>query len=313
MASENKCDGIPALDAYSPREMACKAERVGVGKANLGVFSTFLLAVLAGAFIAAGACFYTTVVTGAGGGIGPTRLLGALAFCLGLILVVVTGAELFTGNTLIFVAFISKKVSFLRLMRNWAIVYVGNLVGSLATAGLVYYAWQWKMGKMAVGVSAYNIAGAKLNLPFMTDFCSGILCNALVCLGVWLCYSARSTTDKILSVIFPVSAFVTLGFEHSVANMYLIPYAIALSHTSSFMSNASVTTALKFDPSLFTLGNFVMNLIPVTLGNIVGGSVLVGAFYWMVHLREESPLRSKIAASETHQPDGRRKDLSSRL
>lgn len=288
MASGNGCNNDLLINAYSPREMACKAETVGVAKANMGFLSTFVLAVMAGAFIAFAACLYITVVTGMPDRLlGPTRLLGGLAFCLGLILVVVTGAELFTGNTLIIIATISGKVRFTQLLRNWAIVYIGNMAGSIFTVVLVYYAWQWKLGDMNAGITAYNIAAKKMAIPFLTAFCSGILCNVLVCLAIWLCYSARSTTDKILSIIFPIMAFVTMGFEHSIANMFFIPYGIMLAGTSEFANNPVVGDSLISAPSFFTVSNCVNNLIPVTLGNIVGGAVLVGFVYWIVYLRGE--------------------------
>jgi formate/nitrite transporter len=187
-------------------------------------------------------------------------------------------------------------------MRNWAIVYAGNMIGSLGVAALVYYAWQWKMGGNAVGVTAYNIAGAKLGLPWMTAFCSGILCNGLVCLAVWLCYSARSTTDKILSIIFPITAFVAMGFEHSVANMFLVPYGIMLSGTSAFMGADGVAHAVsKYSPAIFTVPNFIKgNLIPVTLGNIIGGAIMVGLAYWIIYLRAdgkpEGPVHEAVEA-----------------
>jgi len=274
------------MDAYSPGDIAQRAETVGVAKAKQDFVSTFMLAILAGAFIGLGGCFFTTVVTETSLGYGPTRLLGGLAFSLGLILVIVAGAELFTGNNLIIMATISGKVSAARLMHNWVVVYLGNLVGSLATAALVYFACQWKANNSAVGVTAYNIAGSKLALPFATAFFAGVLCNALVCLAVWLCYSAGSTTDKILSIVFPITAFVALGFEHSVANMYFVPYGIMLAHTDEFVNGAATAGLLKFDPSIYTAGNFVVsNLLPVTLGNIVGGSLMVGVVYWIIYLR----------------------------
>lgn len=287
MPVPSDCKDVVSIDAYSPREMACKAEGIGVAKANLGFLSTFVLAVLAGAFIGLGACFFTTVVTGSSDWLGAVRLAGGISFSLGLILVVVAGAELFTGNTLIVIAFISGKVSFSKLMRNWGIVYLGNLVGSVATAVIVYFAWQWKMGDMAVGVTAFNLAAKKVSMPFFTALCSGIMCNALVCLAVWLCYSARSTTDKILSIVLPISAFVALGFEHSVANMYLIPYAMMLAHTPQFLGAAS---GLSVDPSVLSVSGFLFNnLVPVTIGNIIGGSIMVGVVYWIVYLRPSGP------------------------
>lgn len=287
MQTPNDCK--TPFDAYSPREMACRAKDIGVTKSRLDFLSTFMLAVLAGAFIGLGACFYTTVTTGVSAGLGFTRLVGSVCFCLGLILVIVGGAELFTGNVLIVIAFISGRVRFRSLMRNWAIVYAGNLVGSVVTAAIVYYAWQWKMGGMGVGATAYSIAGSKMSAPFGVVFCSGIMCNALVCMAVWLCYSARSTTDKILSIIFPVTAFVTLGFEHSVANMYFVPYGMMLAKTSAFMSDPGAAAVIaKYPVGMFTASDFlVRNLIPATLGNIVGGAVMVGIVYWMIYLRTD--------------------------
>jgi len=299
------CDEREFHDAYSPKDMACRARKIGVAKANLDFLSTFILAVLAGAFIAFGACFSTTASAGMTGAYGLGRLVTGLTFSLGLILVVVAGAELFTGNVLIIIAFLSKQVSFAKLMRNWAIVYLGNLVGSVAVAALVYWAWQWKAGDMVTGIAAFNIAGKKLSMPFWTAFCSGTLCNVLVCLAVWLCYSARATTDKIVSIVFPITAFVALGFEHSIANMYSIPYAMMLIRTDEFMSKAS--SALKFDPSLFTTGNFlVKNLLPVTLGNIVGGAILVGAVYWIVYLRGDHKGYAPAETSEELEPAEKR-------
>lgn len=271
--------------------MAGKAVAVGVRKANLSFGRTFALAVLAGAFIALGACFFATVVTGVPAAlIGPARLIGGLAFCLGLILVVVGGAELFTGNILMVMALLSGKVSFARMIRNWAIVYVGNLAGSLLVVALAYLAWQWKMGDCAVGATAYSCAAKKLTLPFGTAFCSGILCNVLVCLAVWLCYGARSVAGKILAIIFPITAFVALGFEHSVANMYIIPYGMLLARTGEFTGSPAASAALaKFAQSMFTVPNFLVNnLIPVTLGNIVGGGLFVGTVYWFAYLRGEN-------------------------
>lgn len=279
------------FEAYSPKEMAGKAVAVGVRKANLTFGRTFALAVLAGAFIALGACFFATVITGVPAAlIGPARLVGGLAFCLGLILVVVGGAELFTGNILMVMAVLSGKVSVAKMLRNWTIVYVGNLAGSLLIVALAYFAWQWKMGDCAVGATGYACAAKKLSLPFATAFCSGILCNVLVCLAVWLCYGARSVAGKVIAIIFPITAFVALGFEHSVANMYFIPYGMLLAKTTDFTASPAAAEVLaKYAYQVFTIPSFLVNnLIPVTLGNIVGGGVFVGAVYWFAYLRGEA-------------------------
>jgi formate transporter len=271
-----------SFDPLPPPEMARKAEEVGVAKAGMSAATTFALAVLAGAFIAVGAAFATNTLAGSSElPYGVARLLGGLTFSLGLILVVVAGAELFTGNNLIVMAWASRKVSTVRVLRNWAIVYAGNFAGSIATAALLYAGKQYEFGKGAVGTTALTIAATKTGYGFGQAVALGMLCNALVCLAVWLCYSARSTADKILSIIPPITAFVAAGFEHSVANMYFVPFAI-------FVKNDSAFVAAQKTPDLanVTWGHFLTaNLIPVTIGNVIGGSLMVGAVYWFVYLR----------------------------
>ncbi len=283
----NQNPPLPSLDSLLPADMAKKAENIGVTKANLGPFRMFALAVLAGAFIAMGAVFMTTVTAGAAGVLtyGVTRFLGGLVFCLGLILVVVAGAELFTGNNLIVMAWAGRKVSTVKLIRNWVIVYLGNFVGSILTAYGVFLSGQFMFGKGAVGLNALNIANAKVGLDFMPAIVLGIFCNALVCLAVWLCMGARTTVDKIMAIIFPISAFVAAGFEHSIANMYFIPIAIFIKGGApeSFWTNIGQTPA---DFSAVTWSNFfVANLLPVTIGNIIGGALMVGLVYWFIYLR----------------------------
>ena len=267
--------------------MAVAAERIGVTKANLDPITTFVLAVLAGAFIALGAMFATTVTAGMAGVLpyGAVRLVAGLVFCLGLILVVVGGAELFTGNTLIVMAWASGRLSLARVLRNWSIVFAGNLVGALATAGLVLTAGQHTFGNGAVGTTALGIALAKVQLAFSQAVALGVLCNALVCLAVWLTLSARSTTDRILAVLFPITAFVAAGFEHSVANMYFVPLGLLIkSFAGPEFWTAIGSGASEYAP--LTWRAFVMrNLLPVTLGNVVGGAGLVGAVYWFIYLR----------------------------
>lgn len=276
-----------SLDALIPAEMAAKAEQIGMRKARMNPASMFALAVLAGAFIALGAIFSTTVVAGAGGVLpyGLTRVLAGLVFSLGLILVVVGGAELFTGNNLIVMAWASRKVSTALMLQNWAIVYAGNFVGALVTAGLMYVSGQFSFGQGAVGASVLSIAHAKVTLGFGQAIVLGILCNALVCLAVWLTFSARTTIDRVVSVIMPISAFVAAGFEHSIANMYFIPIALFIKAGApeSFWTTIG-KTAVDY-PALTWSNFFLANLLPVTLGNIIGGAVLVGAVYWFVYLR----------------------------
>jgi formate/nitrite transporter len=208
------------------------------------------------------------------------RLIAGLVFSLGLILIVLGGAELFTGNTLMVMALASGKVSIAALARAWGIVYCGNFIGAIGIAVLVFLAGQYHLGDGAVGRTALAIAHDKLALGFAEAFFRGILCNLLVCLAVWLALGAHSTTDKVLAVIFPVSAFVAAGFEHSVANMYLVPFGLLIEATA----NAQSLVAAGAAP--LGWGAFFLGLIPVTLGNIVGGGLLVGGVYWFVYLRD---------------------------
>lgn len=286
------------IDSLLPAEMATRAEYLGVRKAEMPAFTMLMLAILAGAFISLGAIFATTISAGGmsvaapdgtvafstGFPYGVTRLLTGLVFCLGLILVVVGGAELFTGNNLIVMAWASGKVTGRALLRNWGIVYAGNFIGSIATAVLMFFTKQYTFGSDSVGITALKIAVGKCNLEFFQAVALGILCNALVCLAVWLTYSARTTLDKIVAIIFPITAFVAAGFEHSVANMYFIPYALLVKG----FDPAYMEKVAEKVPGLENLtwqAFFVNNLIPVTIGNIIGGAVLVAAVYWVVFLR----------------------------
>ncbi len=272
-----------SLDPLLPAEMAVKAEGLGVAKARMPVVQTFVLAVLAGAFISLGADFFLAVTTDTGLGWGPSRLLGGLAFSLGLILVVIAGAELFTGNNLVVMAWASGRISALEVGRNWAVVYAGNFAGSLATAGLVYYSGQWQFDGNLVGANAVRIADHKVGLGFGEAIALGVLCNALVCLAVWLTYSARSNIDKAVAVVFPITAFVASGFEHSVANMFFVPLGLLVKRESAVTDLDAMSST---DLSDLTWGNFfVHNLLPVTAGNIIGGAVMVGLVYWFIYLR----------------------------
>jgi formate/nitrite transporter len=270
------------IDALLPGEMATRAEYVGVRKAETPAWTMFTLAILAGAFIALGAVFATNTAAGSSAlPFGVAKLLTGLVFCLGLILVVVGGAELFTGNNLIVMAWASGKVTGRALMRNWVIVYAGNFVGSFGTALLVLWSKQYTFGGGAVGETALKIAAGKAGLDFFQAMALGVLCNALVCLAVWLTFSARSTVDKIAAIIFPITAFVAAGFEHSVANMYFVPYGLLI---KGFDPAFVVESGLEL--TNLTWGNFLINnLLPVTIGNIIGGAVLVAAIYWSVFLR----------------------------
>jgi formate/nitrite transporter len=286
-------DAEVSFDALLPPQMASRAEAIGIRKAQTDFWTMLALAVLAGAFIAAGALYSTTVSAGAAAlPFGVGRLLAGFVFCLGLILVIVAGAELFTGNNLIVMAWAGGKVKTTLLLRNWGIVYLGNFIGSILTALIMLGTQQYMFGKGSVGVAALNTALAKATLNPIQALFLGIMCNALVCMAVWLCFSARSTIDKILAIIFPISAFVAAGFEHSVANMYFIPMGLLIKQfaPASFWAADALSKATppvtQAAYAKLTLANFfINNLIPVTIGNIIGGAGLVGLVYWFAYLR----------------------------
>jgi formate transporter len=278
-----------ALDALLPPAMATKAERVGVTKSQLAVMPTFVLAVLAGAFISLGALFATVATAGTGLDFGVSRVLGGVAFSLGLILVIAAGAELFTGNALIVMAWAGRKVSAAALLRNWGIVYVGNIVGAVATALIVVWSGHLELGGGAVGDNAMAIADAKVDLAWGEALLRGVLANALVCLAVWLSFAARSLTDRVFAIVFPVTAFVAAGFEHSIANLYFVPAAI-LARQAEGLGYWDVAATAPDDHADLTWSQFLTaNLVPVTIGNILGGAGLVALVYWFVYLRPERP------------------------
>lgn len=282
-------DSSPSFDAVLPASMAEKAEQIGIKKAKSDFITLFALGVLAGAYIALGAIFATTATTGATGMLsyGVSKLLSGLCFSLGLILVIVGGAELFTGNMLIVMAFASGKLPLTAVLRNWGIVYLSNFVGAIGTAVIIYLSGQYAFGHGAVGLNMLTIAETKTSLAFFPALFLGILCNVAVCLAVWLTYSARSTTDKIMAILFPITMFVAAGFEHSVANMYFIPAALFV----KFSGDSAFFEAIQKTPADFphiTWGNFFIgNLLPVTIGNIIGGAVMVGLVYWFIYLRKK--------------------------
>jgi formate transporter len=276
-----------SVDALLPAEVAKKAEDVGVSKANMPALKLLVLGILAGAFIAFGAVFATTITAGGDLGFGLGRLLAGLVFSLGLILVVLAGAELFTGNNLVVMAMASGRITFAQLLRNWGIVYVGNFIGAVGIALLMLLSEQYMQGDGAIGRRILAIGAAKTQLDFVPAMALGVLCNVMVCLAVWLCLGGRSATDKVVLIIFPITAFVAAGFEHCVANMYFIPKALLV---KAFASDAfwESTGATASDFSGLTWSSFFYsNLLPVTIGNIVGGALLVGLVYWFVFLRGE--------------------------
>jgi formate/nitrite transporter len=256
-------------DAHAPHEIARKVESLGVAKARTDALTLLALSMLAGAFISLGALFYTVVVTQAQLGFGVVRPLGGLSFSLGLVLVVVAGAELFTGNNLLAMAWASGLIGTRAVLRNWLLVYLGNVIGCLGTMALAMLGDLGGLGDGAVGETAVRLAVAKAGLSPVAALARGMLCNALVCLAVWLAMGGRSVADRILAVIFPITAFVVMGLEHSIANWFFLPFGLAL------------------DPGgVVSVAGAVRNLAMVTLGNIAGGTLLVAALYWVAYLRD---------------------------
>ena len=266
---------IFSLNAYSPAEIKEAVEKVGVKKANLPFLASLMLAVIAGGGIGLGALYYTVVVSDPGLSFAAARVMGGVVFSLGLIIVLVGGAELFTGNNLIVMAWASGNVSAKEMLRNWVVVYFGNLIGALGLVILVFFSHHLDMNGGRVGLSILNTAVAKIQPDAVTLFFKGVLCNLLVCLAVWLAYAGRTVTDKIVAAILPVSAFIAAGFEHCVANMYFLPLAWLMTRTGNVPAD--------FDASVITMTGIIHNLVPVTLGNIVGGAGLVGAMYWTIY------------------------------
>lgn len=265
------------FDVYSPQEISERVERVGVAKARLPFQRMFMLAVLAGAFIGFGALFYVIVLSDPSLGFAARRVLGGAVFSLGLLLVVVAGAELFTGNNLLVMAWADGRLSTGEVLRNWAIVFAGNAVGAVSLAVLVTLSGHAALNEHAVADTYVRLATAKTSLPWLAAFVSGMLCNALVCLAVWMAFAGRSVVDKAIAIIFPISAFVAAGFEHSVANLYLIPMGMLLPLVDPALPASTVTP-----------GALAGNLVPVIAGNIVGGGVLVALVYHVIYRRGRS-------------------------
>jgi len=292
---------LVTFDPLLPAAVAARAEQGGVKKASTDILTLLVLAVLAGAFISFGAVFATTVGAGSisiadqNGAVqlstnlpyGVTKLLVGLSFSVGLILVMVGGAELFTGNTMIVMAWANRKVSTRHLLLNWIVVFAGNFVGAFLTAVLMFYSTQYTFGGGAIGLSALYAAHSKAALDFVPAVALGILCNALVCLAVWMCYGARTTLEKIFVIVPPVSAFIAAGFEHSIANMYYLSVALFIKAGAPDSFWASIHKTPADFPAL-TWENFLIgNLVPVTIGNIIGGAIMVAAVYWFVYLRRK--------------------------
>jgi len=268
---------IFGFDAFSPKEIAARVETIGVAKARLPLLSMLMLSVLAGAFIGLGALYFVLVTADRSLGFAAMQILGGVAFSLGLILVVVAGAELFTGNNLLAMAWADGKISTLDLLRNWAIVCGGNFIGAVGLSLLVFLSRHPEMNNGAIAEQYLNIAATKCSMPFWTAFFKGILCNVLVCMAMWMALAGRSVIDKAVAIVFPISAFVAAGFEHSIANMYFISLAMLLRTFDNVGMTANTVTWVCF----------YSNLVPVILGNIIGGSVLVGLVYHVIYRRAQ--------------------------
>jgi formate transporter len=269
-------------DAYSPRQIAEKIEDGGVAKARLPLLPMAMLGVLAGGFIGLGALYSMVVLSDPALGFAAGRVLGGLAFSLGLVLVVIAGAELFTGNNLLVMAWADRRITTAEMLRSWVIVYLANAVGAVGLAVIVWLSHHGAMNGGAVALQYVKLAAAKTSLPFAEAFFKGVLCNILVCLAVWIAMAGRSVADKVLAIDLPISAFVAAGFEHSVANMYLIPAGILLADTVPAYGGALPDWA-----------GLVRNLVPVTLGNVFGGSVLVALVYFVIYRRGEPEREGK--------------------
>ena len=269
-----KSDGF-GLDAYSPAEIQAKVEVLGVKKARMPFLASFMLSVVAGVGIGLGGLFFCIVLADATLSFAVQRVLGGIVFSLGLALVVIGGAELFTGNCLIVMAWANRQIKTSEILRNWSIVWIGNLVGALALVFMVFMSHHMAMNNGAVGAAVLKLAVAKIAPDFTTIFFRGVLCNLLVCLAVWMSYAGRSVTDKMVGLVLPVALFVAAGFDHCIANMYFLPLAWVVAHTGQVPAG--------MDVSAITLSGIAHNLIPATLGNIVGGAGFVGFTYWLIY------------------------------
>jgi len=269
------------VDAFTPAEVADKVKTLGVSKANMPFLPLLVLSMMAGAFISFGAMYYTVAMTHPAEAYGAAKILGGLAFSLGFILVVIAGGELFTGNNLIVMALAKRQITYMCVLKNWSLVYLGNALGAFITVYLVFASGFLEGAHHGVGVAALKIGLAKVDLTTSEAFVRGIFCNALVCLASWMVYASRTVMDKVFAVIFPISAFVAMGFEHCIANMFMIPLAVVASLDSEIVALSGLSAEALQN---LTVSGFISNLIPVTLGNIFGGSVMVGMSLYMVYL-----------------------------
>jgi formate transporter len=274
---------IPSLEDKAPKTIAeTVASTVGVSKTTSPWFSVFVLGILAGAYIGFGGLLSTSVTfdLAVRAGIGVQKIVAGSAFSLGLILVVIAGAELFTGNNLMVSSVMTKEISLKAMFQRWSLVYAANFIGSIVLALIFFFSGLWKTGNGALGQTAVAIAYGKVSMSFNEALFRGIGCNWLVCLAVWMALAARQTISKIFAIFFPIMGFVAIGFEHCVANMYFIPTGIILESWANIAPPAAVATN-----TLGWVAFLWKNLLPVTIGNIIGGAVFVGMSYWGAFLR----------------------------
>ena len=277
-----------ARDCVTPNSVAHElADQVMPAKANFRKSKTFVLAIAAGALIAFGAQVSLTVMTGTAENLswGIAKLVGAMTFATGLMMVVLTGSELFTGNVMMTLSVIEKKTSFAKLLRNWIIVYAGNFIGSLLIAFLIYYSGCSHNSHEALGVLSLTTAYQKVNLTWVEAFTRGILCNWLVCLAIWMASSARLVIGKIFAIFFPIMTFVASGYEHSIANMFFLTNGIFAKHSAAIVAASGLSVQQLATLNIKSL--FLSNLIPVTLGNMVGAIVFVVLLFWTAYLRDD--------------------------
>ena len=274
---------VPALEDKAPKTIAeTVAATVGVGKVTSPWLTVFVLGILAGSYIGFGGVLSTTITfdMAAKLGTGFTKFMGGAAFSLGLMLVVIAGAELFTGNNLMISSVMTREITFGKMIKRWSLVFVANFIGSILLALIFYFSGLWKTADGALGAAALNIAYKKVSLGFGEALVRGIGCNWLVCLAVWMALAARQTISKIFAIFFPIMGFVAIGFEHCIANMYFIPTGIFIKNWAGIIA----TDTPNLD--ILVWGNFIWkNLLPVTIGNIIGGGLFVGMSYWSAYLR----------------------------
>lgn len=277
--NENITVNVSSTEALTPAQITTKAEDLGITKTEMSFGRSFMLSIMAGAFISMGAMFFCLVVGDPNLPFAIQRVLGGFLFCLGLILVVVAGAELFTGNTMIVMTAASKRIKWSAVWKNWIVVFIGNFIGALVIVGLVFLSEMPNMNGGQIGQTMVSVAAGKMHAGWLTLFAKGIMCNFLVCLGVWMAYASKTVADKILAVLFPITAFVACGFEHCVANMFFLPMG-------ALLASLGIAPA-GIDPATVDMVGALYNWSATVPGNIVGGAIFVGLAYWFIYRKKQ--------------------------